>query len=577
MQQRKKEVMNKSQKWIKEYLLKYKFLFGILLLVIILGIIMDSISPYIYGKTIDSIIQKDITEVKVNLFIFFLISIVVHILTILETTIGKQLSMKIENELKINLYTLILSMKCREQDKYMEGELLNRLEFEVAAIIDYYIDLITGSLMIIFNFMLSLYFLIRISVKLTVTALFLLPISYIINFCFRKQLRCIQYMQKKFSDRYFGFLNECLGNLKGIKAFQAEVKYTKKYNELLFENFSIMLKNIKITNLMTFIRGIFNESFNIIILFISAVIILNGQMTIGNMVAFNTYLGKVFTAISKIMELNVQKQKLIVSFERIEELKAKAKENIEDDIVGKELKSIDTIEFNNVYFRYDVKNILNELNLKIDTKGLYSIVGKNGTGKSTLLKLLEKFYFCSEGIIRINSVDIREISTNQLRSQIAFLAKEPFMINDTIFNNLKIGNEDISTEEMIEACISVGLHRDIQTFKEGYNTILGEGGSHLSSGQKQKLGIARVLLRNTSLILLDEATSDLDGEVEKEICMLIRELSKDRIILNIGHRVEIVRQSDRVMVLDEGKIKADDVPMELEKKCSYYQKLFLAG
>ncbi len=569
--------MNKSQKWIKEYLLKYKFLFGILLLVIILGIIMDSISPYIYGKTIDSIIQKDITEVKVNLFIFFLISIVVHILTILETTIGKQLSMKIENELKINLYTLILSMKCREQDKYMEGELLNRLEFEVAAIIDYYIDLITGSLMIIFNFMLSLYFLIRISVKLTVTALFLLPISYIINFCFRKQLRCIQYMQKKFSDRYFGFLNECLGNLKGIKAFQAEVKYTKKYNELLFENFSIMLKNIKITNLMTFIRGIFNESFNIIILFISAVIILNGQMTIGNMVAFNTYLGKVFTAISKIMELNVQKQKLIVSFERIEELKAKAKENIEDDIVGKELKSIDTIEFNNVYFRYDVKNILNELNLKIDTKGLYSIVGKNGTGKSTLLKLLEKFYFCSEGIIRINSVDIREISTNQLRSQIAFLAKEPFMINDTIFNNLKIGNEDISTEEMIEACISVGLHRDIQTFKEGYNTILGEGGSHLSSGQKQKLGIARVLLRNTSLILLDEATSDLDGEVEKEICMLIRELSKDRIILNIGHRVEIVRQSDRVMVLDEGKIKADDVPMELEKKCSYYQKLFLAG
>ena len=159
--------MNKSQKWIKEYLLKYKFLFGILLLVIILGIIMDSISPYIYGKTIDSIIQKDITEVKVNLFIFFLISIVVHILTILETTIGKQLSMKIENELKINLYTLILSMKCREQDKYMEGELLNRLEFEVAAIIDYYIDLITGSLMIIFNFMLSLYFLIRISVKLT--------------------------------------------------------------------------------------------------------------------------------------------------------------------------------------------------------------------------------------------------------------------------------------------------------------------------------------------------------------------------------------------------------------------------
>lgn len=569
--------MNKSQKWIKEYLLKYKFLFGILLLVIILGIIIDSISPYIYGKTIDSIIQKDITEVKVNLFIFFLISIVVHILTILETTIGKQLSMKIENELKINLYTLILSMKCREQDKYMEGELLNRLEFEVAAIIDYYIDLITGSLMIIFNFMLSLYFLIRISVKLTVTALFLLPISYIINFCFRKQLRCIQYMQKKFSDRYFGFLNECLGNLKGIKAFQAEVKYTKKYNELLFENFSIMLKNIKITNLMTFIRGIFNESFNIIILFISAVIILNGQMTIGNMVAFNTYLGKVFTAISKIMELNVQKQKLIVSFERIEELKAKAKENIEDDIVGKELKSIDTIEFNNVYFRYDVKNILNELNLKIDTKGLYSIVGKNGTGKSTLLKLLEKFYFCSEGIIRINSVDIREISTNQLRSQIAFLAKEPFMINDTIFNNLKIGNEDISTEEMIEACISVGLHRDIQTFKEGYNTILGEGGSHLSSGQKQKLGIARVLLRNTSLILLDEATSDLDGEVEKEICMLIRELSKDRIILNIGHRVEIVRQSDRVMVLDEGKIKADDVPMELEKKCSYYQKLFLAG
>ncbi len=203
----------------------------------------------------------------------------------------------------------------------MGGELLNRLEFEVAAIIDYYVYLITGSLMIVFNFVISLYFLLRISRELTIIAVFLFPMSYLVNFCARKRIKKIQQEQKEFSDRFYGFLNECLSNLKAIKAFQAEQEYKQKYCGFLSENYNLSMASISLSNLISFIRSVLNEGLNIVIIFVSALIILKDKMTIGNMVAFNTYLGKLFTAISKIMELNVQKQNILVSFERLEELR----------------------------------------------------------------------------------------------------------------------------------------------------------------------------------------------------------------------------------------------------------------
>ncbi len=184
------------------------------------------------------------------------------------------------------------------------------------------------------------------------------------------------------------------------------------------------------------------------------------------------------------------------------------------------------------------------------------------------------FYSCTEGSILINNIDICTIKTDRLRQQVGYLAKEPFVVNDSVYYNLQLGNPDITLEEIVEACRVVGLHEDIVNLKEGYDTFLGEGGCRLSSGQKQKLGLARVLLRNASLILLDEVTSDLDGEVEKQICRVIKNISKARIILNVGHRWEIVQRSDRVIVIDDGKIMAEGPPLMLEKECVYYQRLF---
>lgn len=290
---------------------------------------------------------------------------------------------------------------------------------------------------------------------------------------------------------------------------------------------------------------------------------------------YNSYLDMLFQAVSKMLELNLNRQSVVVSYERIRELEER---ELETEMDGRYIlqERIQEVALQQVQFAYRQEEpVLERLSCSVEEAGLYSLVGKNGCGKTTILKLLERLYDPDEGQVCINGRDIREYQISALRSRIAYMEKEPFFIRGTVYENLRMGNEEVSEEQMEEACKRTGIHRDIMEMDQQYRTVLEESGRNLSSGQKQKLGLARLFLRkNVSLYLLDEITSDLDGSAERQIADQLEELTRDTIVFSVSHKEELLKRSKCIFLIYGGKIVESGTHEELMEESRQYQKLY---
>lgn len=239
-------------------------------------------------------------------------------------------------------------------------------------------------------------------------------------------------------------------------------------------------------------------------------------------------------------------------------------------------KIIQNVKFQNVCFSYPSRErVLNGIEFSITTPGLYSLVGENGCGKTTVLKLMERLYDVDEGHVYINGKNIKDYQIESVRKQVVYMEKEPFFVRGTIYENLCIGEENIDEEQIEEACRLMEIHRDIMKMEHQYHTTIEEGEKNLSSGQKQKLGLARVFLkRNRYLYLLDEVTSDLDGGAEKKIVDILEKIAKTSIVLTVSHKEEILKRSKCVFVMDNGKIIEYGTHRKLMMTSQVYQKLY---
>lgn len=325
-----------------------------------------------------------------------------------------------------------------------------------------------------------------------------IPVLYTINFICRRQIQCYQKSYRVFLDGYYEIVNWIMGHLQFIKIFQIDKKINNDYQEILKQKIKLDMKGAWLTNKVGGVRGIVVVILNTGILFCAGMSIMNGQMSIGSMVAFNSYLSTLLEACNKILELNLDKQKVRICYERIRELEGWEREetNRKDSAGFSVTDEIQKIQLQDVGFSYGSKQVLKGLDLCFDGSGLYTIVGENGCGKTTVLKLLERLYDCTEGEILINQKRIEEYDLHSLRSCIAYMAKEPFFVRNTVMNNLRMGTDEVTE---------------------------------------------------------DEVSSDLDDVSRDRIRKMILRLAEEHIVINVTHCAEYMEDSKEIFVLPEGK------------------------
>lgn len=410
--------------------------------------------------------------------------------------------------------------------------------------------------------------------KLAILASVVFPIAVIPIIQFGKRMRKVSHRAQNVFGRIISTIHEAVSGIRIVKGFGMESHEYEKFAVESQNLFRAMTKISKITStivpLMEFIGSIGLAG----VIFYAGLRINKGDLQAQNLVSFFVAVVLMYQPLKRLSNFNNNLQQGLTGLERVNEFLERAPE-ITFPEQGKELHGLkDSIVFENINFKYGSKEILKNISFKIKAGEKVAFVGITGVGKTTLLSLLPRFYEITEGRILIDGTDIREFKLSSLRSQIAIVTQQVVLFNDSIKNNILYGSLSKSHSDVINAAKLANAHEFITRLPDGYDTIIGESGVRLSGGERQKIAIARAILRNAPILILDEATSSLDSVAEKEIQSAIDNLMQGRTTFIIAHRLSTVQKADRIYVLSDGTIKEMGKHEELIALKGTYYKLY---
>lgn len=574
----------RSGEWRKIFTFSSKYVRGqrvklaSILIVIVIGSIVSSITPYIWGEIIDEVTLGHINRLFCFLCLYFLIAFFTLGMSFLEGYLGTKLNYDVEAEIKQQLMKKALYLSCKELDALNTGVLVSRVVSDASEVITFVFEVITSAVTIIVNIAAALFFSFRISVPLSAVSLGFIPLSVFSNIMFKKAYKALSRLQKKYGDALSSFHIDTLGHIPEIKAYCLEKVRSEKYREFIREGWYLQKKQLFLGNRTSAVSALIGSASTAATLILSAHLIARGIFTLGGMTSFLRYIDKLTSAISNLLQMNYSAQSAAVAVDRMSELLSMDDEMAEESIDCPAQK-ISRLEFQKVRFQYQEEFcVLDGISFCIHSPGIYALVGENGCGKTTVLKLIMQYYLPTSGHILLDSFPAEKMPVNILRKSIGYYSKDVYIQNASLYDNIIMGTQyDLTKQGMStleEICVSVGLSDLIQELPDGLMTQVGENGKLLSSGQKQKIAMARALLDGSSILLFDEITSDLDGDAEKAVLSVMHNLAKTKIILFVTHRVQSVQISDYTMVIEHGSIVACGSHGDLLKKSAKYRALF---
>lgn len=369
-----------------------------------------------------------------------------------------------------------------------------------------------------------------------------------------------------FLDTLLGMQTVRLLGIEKLKLWKWKNQYTKGLNKVLETEKTYI-------GLSTTLSSVFFAS-QAVIYWVGAYLTFKDQLTIGQYIAFITIFTIIINSLSRITQLWFMVTELSVSFDRLNDVLLQEQVDLSTENKTP-LKTPIDIRFNNVSFKYrqqDENYALKNVSFEINNGEFIGIVGRNGSGKSTLVKLLCKLYDKYSGEINLNDSELHQVFPNQVIKAISMVPQEIFLFNGTIKENIQFGNANASNEEIIEAAIAADLHEFVSGLYLGYNTMVGDSGTNLSGGEKLKVALARLLISNPEIIILDEASSALDVETEKKVMQNILEKFKGKTIISIAHRMNTLRNADRILVLDKGELIEQGSHENLMKQKGLYNR-----
>jgi subfamily B ATP-binding cassette protein MsbA len=481
---------------------------------------------------------------------------------------------KIVNHLREELYDKVLKLPIGFFNEKRKGDLMSRMTNDVGEVEGSVVGTLEGWIRDPMTIIVTLTVLLLISVQLTLFILILIPV---IGFVIGRITRSLKKHSEEVAQKYgetLSILDETLGGLRVIKAFNIENllrgRFFKSNEELLTAKNNIAYRR-DLASPLSEVMGVILFT---AVLYYGGRLVLRGELLEAS--AFLGFLGIFYNIISPAKALSTSfsnMRKGAAAINRIEEV-LNTPVTVDDNPNGKQLVSFnDQIEFRNVSFAYADAIILDNINFTVKKGKTVALVGSSGAGKSTLADLVPRFHDVTGGEVLIDGINIKDYSLFSVRSQMSIVTQEAILFNDTIANNIAIGHHEANEEEIIEAAKIANAHEFIIKKEGGYKSNTGDRGSKVSGGERQRLTIARAVLKNPPILILDEATSSLDTESERLVQDAINNMMQNRTSIVIAHRLSTIRHADEIIVLQKGKIVERGNHDELLAQNGFYRKL----
>lgn len=575
-----------TKKLINSYLSKYKFALIIVFVFAVGSAIFNIVGPKILGNATTEIFNGLISKISggagidfgkigqilLTLLILYIVSAIFSFIQgFAMTNVAQKITYKIRNDVvsKIN------KLPMKYFDKRTHGEVLSIVTNDIDTLgmnLNQTITEIIRTVCMLIGIMIMM---LSISWEMTLISIVILPIAGIIvkNIVGKSQ----KYFQKQ--QEYLAHVNgqveEVYSGLNIVKVFNAEEKTIQNFEKANKELYNSGWRSQFLSGLMYPLLNFLSNIGYVGVAVAGGYLAINGTITVGNIQSFIQYNKQFTNQIGQIAQISATLQAMVAAAERVFEFLEEEEEKESDNNIQTTSKLKGNVEFKHVHFGYDKnRTIINDFNSSIKEGQKIAIVGPTGAGKTTMVKLLMRFYDVNSGEILIDGHNIKEFNRGELRKMFGMVLQDTWLFGGTVKENIKYGKEDATDDEVIRAAKAAHVHHFIKTLPNGYNSVLNEDSSNVSAGQKQLLTIARVILADPKILILDEATSSIDTRTEIQIQKAMDNLMKGRTSFIIAHRLSTIKNADLILVMDHGDIVEQGKHEELLEKGGFYSNLY---
>ncbi len=558
------------------YMIRYKSNFAVIISLLLVSAGLGLAGPYILAIAIDQYIATaDLSSLYWISAIYVGVYVASWAVGCIQTYLRFWLGQKLVLDLRMDMFRNLQQLSMSFYDKRHVGRIMSRVTNDVETLNEFLtsgVEIAIGDIFILVGVVAVLFIL---NPSLALISLAVIPILLIGTILLGGRVREAYRVTRKKISGITANLAESISGMRVVQSFSREMANAQQFDRVNVENLQANIQAAKISALFFPLVDVLGSLGTCLVLWFGGTGVISGSITLGVLVAFMAYVTRFFMPIREISMLYNNVQSALAATERITEIvdaKTEVKE-AEDAIQLPKIKG--EIRFNHISFGYEPNAyVLKDINLEIHENQRVALVGPTGAGKTSLANLVARFYDPQEGAITVDGHDLRKVTLKSLRSQMGIVLQDPFLFTGSVRENIAYGKPDASEQEIIEAAKAVGAHDFITNFAEGYNTNVGERGIRLSMGQRQLISVARALLADPRILILDEATSSVDPYTELLLQNALKKLLEKRTTLIIAHRLSTVRSADKIVVIDGGRIIDAGTHRELMSRKGLYKKLY---